>query len=398
MIRDHWRPLLLATLLIGAASWLFFTWFHLVDKEVSFGYSPDARLNDYLAAQRFLNHMGIPTNTLPSPTPQSQLPPTDEVLMLTTKRLTVDAATRRALLDWVHAGGHLILSARTDTVTDGLGDLLDKRNEIEADDDPLLAELGVTLKVLDMDEDEADEYGAFAVDFAAADDYVWVDFDPLYRLSNDDPRLQELAGDQLGAVVLSGGIGAGRVSIIADRKPLHNRRIGDQQHARFLWYLVTLHGPAVGVHIVIEDDMPALLIWLWGHARELMISLLLIALLALWAVSRRFGPLRGLAPPVRRSMVEHIRASGGFQWRHHYHDALLRGVREDVQQQMVLKHPTTQGLTPTAAASYLTDIVELPEQDIRRALTPAASHNTKKPNARQFTATVRLLTELRKRL
>jgi hypothetical protein len=152
------------------------------------------------------------------------------------------------------------------------------------------------------------------------------------------------------------------------------------------------------VHIVIDDDMPALISWLWEHARELMISLLLIALLALWAVSRRFGPLRGLAPPVRRSVVEHIRASGGFQWRHHYHDALLRGVREDIQHQMVLKHPATQGLTPSAAASYLTNIVELPEHDIRRALTPTASRNAKKPNAKQFTATVRLLTELKKRL
>jgi len=393
MSRESWRLLLIVTLLAAAGGWLFLHYFERGAHSIDFGYSPAARRNDYLAAQRFLTGMDIPSSALSSPTAHTKLPPAGDVLLLLTKRLTIDNGTQQALLDWVRSGGHLIISARTDTVTDGIGDLFDKVNEVSVSNDPLFEALDISLERLEMDDGQLDEYGPFGVDFANAADFVWVDFDPQLRLLNNNPELHALAGDDLGDVILSGAIGDGHISIIADRKPLHNRRIGQHQHALFLWHLVNLYSAPGGAHIVNEDDMPALPAWLWNHARELVISLLLGLLLTLATVTRRFGPLRADPAPVRRSIVEHIRASGDFLWRHHYHGELLQGIQQDIRREMSLKHPLTQGMDPARAARHLADLVELPEDDIRRALSPPNS-----PDARLFTHNVRVLSRLREQL
>ena len=401
MTREAWLWLLLAIALGSGLTWLFFENFELTEDTVSFGYSPAARLDDNLAATRFLNRMGLPAEAMATLTPQSPLstgepgggPGGGQVLMLTTKRLTLGRDTQRVLLDWVRAGGYLIISARTETEFDGLGDLFEQINESIPESDSLFEALDLELVELDLDDDEVDEYGSFGVDFAAAEDFVWVRFDPRYRLLTNAARWQPLAGDEHGAVAVSGAVGAGHVSVFADRKVLHNRRIGEQDHALFLWRLVNLYGVPAMVRVISEDDMPTLPRWLWTHAREWIISLLLIAVLALMTLPRRFGPLRDLDPPVRRSVVEHIRAGGGFLWRYGYHDGLLRGLRDDVRREMLEKHPATDGLDPARTAAHLAAIVDLSEGDIRRALTPPAVLGVT-----NFTHSVRLLTALRKQL
>jgi len=100
-----------------------------------------------------------------------------------------------------------------------------------------------------------------------------------------------------------------------------------------------------------------------------------------------------VAPPLRRSLVEHIRASGGFLWRYHYHSELLQSIQRDLRREMRISHPLTQGMDAARAAAHLADIIALPEADIRAALSPLY-----RPSAKQFTHTVRLLTVLRKQL
>lgn len=397
MNRELWRGLAVALALVGALAALFFTLFERATETVDFNYSPAARLNDYLAATRFLNRMGIPAESMPSLTPGSTLPPPTDVLLLPTQRLTVDRATQAALLDWVAGGGHLVIAARGDRVVDGLGDLFEKFNSIEQHGDPLFDALGLRRVELDLDPDEIDRYRPFAVDFPAAERFVWVEADPNQRVAADERRWPALAGDHNGALLRSGTLGDGRVSVLADRRPLHNRNIGDQDHALYLWHLVNLHAPPGKVWLVFEDDMPALPVWLWDHAHELVASALLLALLALARAMPRFGPLQGTAAPRRRSLIEHLRASGRLQWRYGDHGAMLRAIQAELLRTVTLKHPAAAKLDPTAAATHLAALLDLPEADLRQALT-AVPGDRFKLDREAFTRAVRLLTELRKRL
>ena len=396
MSREALRTLLIVGLLLAVGSWVFLHYYERIERDSHFGYSPEARFNDYLAATRFLNAMGIQASDWPAPTPQSTLPGRGEVLLMTSKRLTLDRPTQQVLLDWVRGGGYLIISARTQTVVDGLGDIFDRFNEVSSVRDALFDDLGIEL--LEVDDVEK---GPTTLWFGDMADPIEVEFSRRIRMSAGDGPMRPLAEDDAGAVLLSGTLGDGHVSVIVDRKVLHNRRIGDDDNALLLWHLVNLYGPPAAVRVVSDDDMPALPVWLWGHARELLISVALLVLLALYAASRRFGPLRQLAPPQRRSLVEHLRASGAFQWRYRYPGALLQAVQDDVRREMGVKHPLTAGLEPARVAAHLAELVDMPEADIRRALSDPATAGSE-PDGRMkpeiYTEHVRLLTELRKQL
>ena len=98
MSRQAWIILIISLLLIVTAVGLFFTLFEKKEATRSFGYSPEARLNDLLAASRFLRRMGIPAENMNTPSPASYFPPAGDVILLATKRLTVDQRTQDSLI------------------------------------------------------------------------------------------------------------------------------------------------------------------------------------------------------------------------------------------------------------------------------------------------------------
>ena len=97
MTRSGWITLSISLALIITALGLFFTMFEKQTRTQRFGYSPEARLNDLLAARRFLKRMGIPSENMATPSPASKLPPTTDTIVLATKRLTVDHRTQEIL-------------------------------------------------------------------------------------------------------------------------------------------------------------------------------------------------------------------------------------------------------------------------------------------------------------
>jgi hypothetical protein len=379
--------------LIAGAAGLFFTLFEKEEITRHFGYSPEARQNDLLAARRFLKRMGIPAENMATPSPASTLPPTSDVILLATKRLTVDKRTQDILLGWVRSGGHLVLTARSDTVTDGFLDFFERFNEVESEGDLFLETLAVETIHQSADSKQRKDYDGTGVAFPAIDDFVWVDFNLELRLQSKHERFQSLAGDQDGDFVLTGRLGTGQVTVMSDRRILHNRKIGKKDHARFLLELVNLgHYPAK-VWLIAEDDMPGLYAWLWKHAHEAVLSIILLLILILFSVSRRFGPVLDITPPTRRRLLEHIQASGWFLWRHRHYKQLLTGMQNNLKHEMAIKHPGIQEMGASAAAARLTGFVDMTAEEIQQALGMIEVHNKE-----EFTTTVRLYERLRKQL
>jgi hypothetical protein len=395
MTRAGWITLVIAIGLIVLSVSLFFYLFEKKSVATHFGYSPEARLNDNLAARRFLKRMGIPAENMESLSPNSSLPAHSDVILITTKRLTIGQRTQKVLFDWVKAGGYLIITARSESVFDGIGDLFDKLREdaIDTDEDLMLINLGLQLSRLQLDSDQRKAYQSFAIDFPSAEDFVWVDFDPVLRLEDKDDHFVSLSSDDHGNLLLTRTMGNGHVSVFTDRRVLHNRRIGKKDNALFLWHLVNLHGEPGKVWFVSDDDMPSLPAWLWRYAGELIISLVIMIVFVLYRVSQRFGPVIQVMPPVRRSLLEHIQASGWFLWQHRHYDRLLQGMQHNLKRELALKHPGMQELGSSKLAARLTEFIDMPEAEIQHALGPIDIKS-----AEEFTKTVRLYEALRKQL
>ena len=393
MTRAGWITLTISLLLIASAIGLFFTMFEKQSTTQSFGYSPEARLNDLLAVRRFLKRMGIPAENMATPSPASTLPPAADTILLATKRLTVDSRTQQLLQHWAISGGHLILTARSETVSDGLFDFFERYNEIETEGDRFLEMLHITTSEVDLSVEQRRESDSFGVAFPGVDDFIWVAFEPALRLQNSSHNFTSLSGDADGEFVVTGQYGQGRISVISDRRILHNRRIGDHDHARFLLELINLDDSTDKVWLIADDDMPGLYAWLWQHAQEAVITTALIILFILYKVAHRFGPIIDLEPATRRRLLEHIQASGWFLWRHQHYAQLLSGMQNNLKHQISVKHPGIREMGAASAAARLADFTDLTADEIRHVLG-VIEVNSKD----EFTTTVRLYERLRKQL
>ena len=105
--------------------------------------------------------------------------------------------------------------------------------------------------------------------------------------------------------------GQGRLTLMTDSGLWRNHRIGHFDHAYFLAQLID-ERPLVMVTHPHFDGLGTLI---RRYAPELSIAGLLALLAWILNRSRRFGPLTPEPPRERRSLLEHIRASGHFYWR-----------------------------------------------------------------------------------
>jgi hypothetical protein len=79
--------------------------------------------------------------------------------------------------------------------------------------------------------------------------------------------------------------------------------------------------------------------WLLDRAAPVVASAMPLLVCWLWAASRRFGPALPAPRSQRRSLVEHIGASGRFLWREARGTALYEAVLDELRQRNRLRHP-----------------------------------------------------------
>jgi len=384
---------LLAVLAVAAGVWIADK-FEKKEFEVTVGFRGEARSNPMLAAGRFLRRMGIPAQELQAHEWSKGPPPAQATLLLATARWSLDQERVDALLDWVEAGGHLIVAARPDPSGTAKG---------SDASDPLLKALGIEIQrygeagelaeiVQTIADKVLESRKTTTVDFDAGEHPVEVAFSPRQRLATE-ADYDRLAEDDLGSAVLHASLGSGSVTVLCDIGPLQNASIGKHGHAELLWRLVRLGPVGAPVWIVFDEDMPALPAWLWRHAREAVIALVLLLLAFMWNRARRFGPLIDLPPPARRRLLEHVEASGQFLWRNGERQYLIEAVRRAVDAAAARRHPGWESLPPDERTGRIADVTGLPETLVHQALS-GAGHGHK----HSFTHTIRDLERIRRRL
>lgn len=357
----------LVRLLVGGAlsigTLLALIWFlnnfELAERETVGGYSQEARRNPFLAAERFLTRIGRDAASVSSSDLWRNLPESNDVLVVYRYVPPAGEERQQLLRDWIEAGGHLIVGADS-TLRVGK----DKDRRIPG----LLAELGV--RVHEREQSFLPGRPAQArveIEFEDVEEPVGVTMSTQRYL--EDTEEQASAGVLLedGYGLLQYEVGEGLVTVLADNTFLTNRRIGDDDHALALALLVGLE-PAGKVWLVHDVVMPSLLDLAWQNAAHAVVALLAAALLWLWKLGTRLGPLLPPAQLPRRDISEHLAASATYLWRLDRAQKLFHDNRQRIEQSWLGKHYVLRAMTPAERCHWIAARSGMSPRAVERAL------------------------------
>lgn len=368
----------LLLLLAGTGAYWVDRNFTSVEEAVDKGPSARAKENPLLAAERFLEAHARKVVDLHS---LGALPPTSATLIMPGERFEIgqDRATR--LLDWVRAGGHLMVTAQW-RWSDAAG----------RERDFLLAPLDVRLDVAKRNVTER-QCHPLDIDLADADDFMLASLAPqIVLLAGNRLAPFETIRSEYGSHVLRYRVGEGVLTILSSAFFLDNGRIGKYDNAGLLWHLVRIR-PEGEIWMIRSSNMPPLWKWLWQNAWMAVVSAAAMLLAWLLARGRRFGPPLPQPGLRRRSLLDHVRASGAFFWRAGRQEKLLRGARAALLDDLRRRHPGLALGAQPQQASRLASLTGQDEAEVARALFhPCPSDEF------EFTRIIQLLALVRKNL
>jgi hypothetical protein len=356
---------------------------------VEHGPAPQARSNDYLAAELFLRDLGLQVARHDGIAGLDTLPNSGQTLLLLGDRRNMTPRQTERLLDWAAAGGHLVVVAERlwDEKTGKSGDLLlDRLNlqqystrdldEEAQSPQSSTAEQHPQLTKLYLENESAPAYLAFDTDF---------------HLYDADNRAHAWANSAGATHMLQLQHGNGLVTALTDSWIWQNRNIDEYDHAWLLWYL-TQDSEVTLVH---RSEHDGLLAQLRKHFPETLTALGLLILFALWHVGQRFGPLLPAASPARRQLQEHLRGSAEFLLRHGREPSLLQRLQQDIQRRANVRHPGFEQLPLSGQLTLLAQLSSLPPASIEQAMRPTPQQRL---SATEFTRQVAYLQTLRNAL
>lgn len=385
------RALLIATPLAAALLYVALNWYR-VEYEPYWVASGKAALEDrFLAYKRLLERLGAKTTVLNAP---SELPKLQHraTLVLGAPRLAYMTPDHvREIADWVGHGGHLVVEAERWDVSDPLLEALGVKNVRPSG---LRQGAGSELQPQDP---KALPSSEAIFDWPGAGRKLRVNFMAAGVDLRDERKREVLASVAAGkrTVALDFDEGEGHVTILPSFRFFTNPNVGRLDHAQFAWLVTGAPRPAGPVMLFLKMDSPPLGEWLWREAWTVVIAAPLLALLWLARIIPRFGPLAPDPPPQRRSLAEHIVASGRFLWSRAESSYLLDALRERVMR-AARRRGVAASASPAQAAPSIAQLTGSSEGVIRAALGSAA--NDAAVADEPFTSTVATLRDLESRL
>ena len=368
-------------LLFVLAATLFAAWFFTVNEKVQrefyVGFRGEARINEYHAAGLLLTELGVETETLSSLTPTEWLPDTNDTLFMRLAAPTTIGEERASLLRWIAGGGHLVL-------------LPPPRQDSNTED--FLLEFGLRLLVpepVDDDEDEAPEDGE-----ESADEYV---LSGNFAQSRIELTAQDIAADIVrdegDIVVARRDHGSGYLTMLASSEYFNNLYLDEGDNARLFADVSVGQLESGKVWLVYQTSFAPLWEVIWRAAPYLVVTLALLLFLWIWYAMPGFGPKLRTEQAERRSIIEHIRASGMFVWRRQGAEYLLRSATQALIHEADSKHPGITRLSAERQAASIAHITGMPAGKVLDALAGQTESRQ-----REFTHSMQKLQTIRKEL
>ncbi|MCP4043059.1 MAG: DUF4350 domain-containing protein, partial [Gammaproteobacteria bacterium] len=312
-------------------------------REVRIEISHLARRNPYLAADRFLNRIGVQAESISGRDQLLSLPEDGGTLLVNDFGANLPPEREKALLEWIGRGGHLIVAARKQWDV-----------EEESSGDHLLDQFGVRLATdaspeednQEPDVDEAQNEGVFSPVEVSFSDYpgsLKVHFNARRVLEDSAGTATGSIGGAKGYHLLQYREGDGLLSVLSDIRFLTNDHIGEQDHALFLALLIGLEEERVW--LLYSSNMPPLVTLLWRYAPHLVAMLVLLTFLALWRLTARTGPLLTGRSVARRNLLEHLEAAAAFAWRTDWASGMFKTSQSAIEQKWLRRHVSLGAMT-----------------------------------------------------
>lgn len=169
--------------------------------------------------------------------------------------------------------------------------------------------------------------------------------------------------------------GKGSVDLLADLRPLANASLDNPGHAAFARQLLAPNYRAGTVHLIYAAALPP---W-WRLLLERFWPALLPLAFAvgawLWLRMQRFGQWLPSPEPIRRSLLEHVQASGELLHRHGRGHLLYEALRKRLQARLQRRHPVIAALDGQAQVQALATYTGLAESEIASALRAPVPFN-----------------------
>ena len=403
------RPLkiaLLGLLLIVLVGVGLYVLQHLQPYEevVNHGPSPEARSNDYLAAELFLRQRQLKVTRASGLEVLKQLPSVGQTLLLLAPRHNMTPRQSQQVLDWAAKGGHLVFIAEElwdedkgssgDLLLDSLG--IQQHSAVDDEDDDKAEAPGEEAaddNEADAPEDiEEDRYPELTKIYLENEDApAYAEFDTSYHLFDAQDRAYAWANSGDATHMLQLEHGDGLITVLTDAWLWQNDSIADYDNAWLLWYLVQ----DSAVTLLYDSQRDDLFSLLRKHYPAALVALALLIALLLWHVGMRHGPLQERPAPARRQLEEHLRAGADFLLRRAGQQHLLSALQRDIQRRARHRHPGFERLSVADQWQVLGRLTRLPSSAISQAMRPMP---TQKLSASDFTRQVANLQNLRNAL
>ena len=299
-------------LLVMAAATLALTACETTEVEREIGYKGKARVNPWLAAERFVGRMGWDVRSVISwSAPAGE----DAVWILPAPILNNESFTRR-IESWVEVGGHLILLVEHAD---------EETNDWSEGNPPLVMEPALFSMLeragIELKPPAATRGGASAADIVFAG--------RTFKVDAMSKASVALTGGKPG-VFASVKSGDGRITVLTDGRLFRNRWISENDHAALLNALVKAM-KYEGTVVFMRGSGLSLWALLRAHLGPFLLGLAVWVLFWLWKNFTRFGPLEAaVVPPVLRGYAHHLEALGDFQWRLDRTASLLAPLRQQI--------------------------------------------------------------------
>jgi hypothetical protein len=315
----------------------FLASFELVPTREWVGPSGEARRNPYLAAERFAGRMGLSARELRS-LPELDTLKAGSALLVPNRRQALDSRRVRKIVSWVEEGGHLIAEAELMGVGDPLFEIVGvRRLTVAAPSKPVPVELPGGRKL------SVSLFGAMT-----------------------------LQTDEEKGRVVSFEYGKGTVTALTGLHFARNGLIGTNDNAEFLWHLLDLT-PAGELQVYLRPERLSLWGFLKEHAAPVLFATAVLLVLWLWRIAPRFGPVRPDAPPARRRLLDHLRASGRFYWAHGLRAGLVIAARDAALRRITRAQPDFALASPAERAARVCTLARIPPEEAQRFIAAGAS-------------------------
>jgi hypothetical protein len=385
-----------------------------ISREV--GFKGKARIDPFLAAQRFLEERGHDAERSASLLP---LPEAESGLVITSAEAGMPAGRASQLLDWVKQGGHLVYALagggpyndwsltstlssigyfgndeRPDPILEALGVTATDRRSDEEREAEVQSLLIQSKPNTDSDKDSKNEPKTESPSTTTAPDSESAKIQKLEDVSTLTTQVkwgakslsmelpdyvsfaiqrplrtsEYLAGDPKKAQLLSLQHGQGRITLLPHARPLRNRFLTTADHGRLLDALAG-DSPRHALFVIGLDGS----FWqlLWQRGWRWIIGLALVFLFWLWMSLPRFGPIRAVSLHSTKRFADHLESLGHFFYRLRRQDYLLAAAQAALQQRLRETYP--QLSLKEDQAALLAERSGLPPERVSAALADPAS-------------------------